>query len=198
MTSGGNRFRQVPSSDPTSTPLNDHDVDQFALDCIRNALPDSSSTSGCRSGAFPEIDLSADRKLQLLGYTRSPTARGCEQNTKILWRQLLASALREYELIVVLSPEIGDDVVEGSIERVQQTVTSRGGEIVETKPWGRRRLAYPIKRFMEGNYVENQIRLDPAQVSSLEQTLRISEEVIRHLIVTKEAPAPAAAAPAGN
>ena len=84
---------------------------------------------------------------------------------------------------MVLSPEIGDDAVEASIERVQQSVTGRGGEIVEVKHWGRRRLAYPIKRHMEGNYVENLVRLDPEQVSGVEATLRISEEVIRHLIV---------------
>ena len=95
----------------------------------------------------------------------------------------MATALREYELIVVLNPEIGDDAVEGSIERVQQSITSRGGEIVEVKHWGRRRLAYPIKRHMEGNYVENLVRLDPEQISTLEANLRISEDVLRHLIV---------------
>ena len=110
----------------------------------------------------------------------------------------MASALRDYELIVVLSPEIGDDAIEGSIEKVQQSVTSRGGEIKEVKHWGRRRLAYPIKRHMEGNYVESHVRLDPAQISSLEANLRISEEVIRHLIVTKEAPSTSAVAPAAN
>jgi ribosomal protein S6 len=47
---------------------------------------------------------------------------------------------------------------------------------------------------MEGNYVESHVRLDPGQVSSLEANLRISEEVIRHLIVTKEAAATAAPA----
>ncbi len=95
----------------------------------------------------------------------------------------MASALRDYELIVVLNPEIGDDVIESSIEKVRQSITTRGGEIKEVKHWGRRRLAYPIKRYMEGNYVENQMRLDPEQISSLEANLRISEEVLRHLIV---------------
>jgi len=98
----------------------------------------------------------------------------------------LAAAARDYELIVILNPEIGDDVIEGSIEKVQQSVTSRGGEIVEVKHWGRRRLAYPIKRHMEGNYVESQVRLDPDQIAALEANLRISEDVIRHLIVVKE------------
>jgi small subunit ribosomal protein S6 len=86
-------------------------------------------------------------------------------------------------MVVILSPEIGDDIVGESLERLSQTVTSRGGEIVDVNHWGRRRLAYPIKRHLEGNYVVSQIKLDPGQVPDLESNLRISEEVIRHLIV---------------
>jgi len=95
----------------------------------------------------------------------------------------LATALRDYEMVVILNPEIGDDIVGESLERLSQTVTSRGGEIVDVNHWGRRRLAYPIKRHLEGNYVVSQIKLDPGQVPDLESNLRISEEVIRHLIV---------------
>lgn len=95
----------------------------------------------------------------------------------------MATAARDYELIVILNPEIGDDVIEGSIEKVQQSITSRGGEITEVKHWGRRRLAYPIERHMEGNYVETLVKMDPEQVAALDANLRISEEVIRHLIV---------------
>jgi small subunit ribosomal protein S6 len=86
-------------------------------------------------------------------------------------------------MVVILNPEIGDDSIEASLERLNLGVTSRGGEITETNHWGRRRLAYPIKRFMEGNYVVTQIKLDPALVPELESSLRISEEVIRHMIV---------------
>jgi small subunit ribosomal protein S6 len=95
----------------------------------------------------------------------------------------LALALRDYELVVILSPEIGDDVIGESLDRLQQNITGRGGEIVDVNHWGRRRLAYPIKRHLEGNYVVSQIKLDPAQVPDLEGSLRISEEVLRHLIV---------------
>ena len=90
---------------------------------------------------------------------------------------------RDYELVVILSPEIEEPNLDASIERVQQSITSRGGEIVDTNNWGRRRLAYPIKRHLEGNYVVSQIKLDPAQVPALESGLRISEEVLRHLII---------------
>jgi small subunit ribosomal protein S6 len=91
--------------------------------------------------------------------------------------------LRDYELVVILSPEIEEPNLDASIERMQQSITSRGGEIVDTNNWGRRRLAYPIKRHLEGNYVVSQIKLDPTQVPALESGLRISEEVLRHLII---------------
>jgi small subunit ribosomal protein S6 len=90
---------------------------------------------------------------------------------------------RDYELVVILSPEIGDDIVGDSLDRISQSVTSRGGEIVDVNHWGRRRLAYPIRSHFEGNYVVSQIKLDPGRVSDLESSLRISEEVLRHMIV---------------
>ncbi len=95
----------------------------------------------------------------------------------------MATTLRDYELMVILSPEVGDDVINESLERLNQGVTSRGGEVVDVNHWGRRRLAYPINRHLEGNYVVSQIKLDPAEVPGLEGSLRISEEVIRHMIV---------------
>jgi small subunit ribosomal protein S6 len=111
-----------------------------------------------------------------------PTGRAID-STRHLQEQDLATSLRDYELVVILSPEVGDDVIGDSLERLNQGITSRGGEVVDVNHWGRRRLAYPIARHFEGNYVVSQIKLDPAQVPDLESSLRISEEVIRHLIV---------------
>jgi small subunit ribosomal protein S6 len=95
----------------------------------------------------------------------------------------LASALRDYEVVVILSPEVGDDVISDGLERLQQNITGRGGEVVDVNHWGRRRLAYPVRGHLEGNYVVSQIKLDPGQVPGLESSLRISEEIVRHLIV---------------
>jgi len=95
----------------------------------------------------------------------------------------LAASFHEYELVVVLAPDLPEDGVTAGMERVQQAITSRGGEIVEVSSWGRRRLAYPIKRHLEGTYFLTQLKLDPGQVVEIENNLRISEEVIRHLIV---------------
>ena len=71
----------------------------------------------------------------------------------------------------------------GTVAQAWPAEDSRGGEVVDVNHWGRRRLAYPINRHFEGNYVVSQIKLDPAEVPGLEGSLRISEEVIRHMIV---------------
>jgi small subunit ribosomal protein S6 len=95
--------------------------------------------------------------------------------------------LREYELVVILSPQVADDDVEEALSRlIRQPVESRGGEVLEVNHWGRRKLAYPIQRHLEGNYVLFQIRVDPAHTKELEQRLLISEEVLRHLLVRAE------------
>lgn len=94
--------------------------------------------------------------------------------------------MHEYELTVVIDSEIVEEDVPAAIDRVSAAVTTRGGEIIEMQPWGRRRLAYPIRRRTEGNYVVSQIRLDPARAHEMESGFRISEEILRHLLIRKD------------
>jgi small subunit ribosomal protein S6 len=94
--------------------------------------------------------------------------------------------LREYELVMIISPDVPDEEVPSTIEKVGQFITGRGGEVAEVNRWGRRKLAYPIRRCTEGNYVVTQFKLDPTQVADLEASMELTEEVIRHLVVRKE------------
>ena len=92
--------------------------------------------------------------------------------------------MRRYELVVIISPQVADDEVSDAVDRVvRHPVESWGGECEEVNLWGRRKLAYPIQRQLEGNYVLTQFRLDPTQTKELERGLHISEEVLRHLLV---------------
>ena len=91
--------------------------------------------------------------------------------------------MRDYELVLVISPEIPEEDVPSTIDKVSQFITGRGGEVAGVNRWGRRKLAYPIRRHLEGNYVLTQFRLDPDQVAGLEASLGLAEEVIRHLVV---------------
>ncbi|MSQ32878.1 MAG: 30S ribosomal protein S6 [Dehalococcoidia bacterium] len=94
-------------------------------------------------------------------------------------------ALHEYDLVLILSPEIEDGAVPATVERVSQFVQNHGGEVVQSDHWGRRRLAYPIKRHNEGNYVRSQVKLAPERAGELEASLRITEDILRHLLVRK-------------
>jgi small subunit ribosomal protein S6 len=94
--------------------------------------------------------------------------------------------LHEYELVVVINPEIDEEDVPAAVERVTGAITSRGGEVAEVTPWGRRKLAYPISRHVEGNYVLTNIKLDPARAHDLESSFLISDEILRHLLIRKD------------
>ena len=91
--------------------------------------------------------------------------------------------LRDYELLVIISPQLGDEELAARIEKISQMVTERGGTISSTEPWGKRKLAYPIEHFAEGSYVLMKLRLEPAHCKQLEADLRISEEILRHLLI---------------
>ncbi len=91
--------------------------------------------------------------------------------------------MRDYELVFIISPQIGDEDIQAVIDKVSQLISSSGGEVIEANPWGRRRLAYPIDRFREGYYVATKLRLNPAAASELERTLKLTEQVIRYLLV---------------
>ena len=91
--------------------------------------------------------------------------------------------LRDYELILVISPEIAEEGFEAAIGNVSQFITGKGGIISDIERWGKRRLAYPIRHFVEGNYVLTKFKLAPALGKELGANLRISEEVLRHLLI---------------
>jgi small subunit ribosomal protein S6 len=92
--------------------------------------------------------------------------------------------LRDYELVVIISPDVADEAVPETVERlIRRPVEARGGEVREVNHWGRRKLAYPIRKYLEGNYVVTQLRLDPQRTKEIEQGLLLADEVIRHLLV---------------
>ena len=110
---------------------------------------------------------------------------------------------RDYELGFILSPEVSEEQTRAILDRVEQVVANYNGEVVRVNQWGRRRLGYPIQHHRDGFYVFIDMILTPETVIELDRTLKVSEEVLRHLIkrrdpktVQKEREARAAAAAA--
>jgi small subunit ribosomal protein S6 len=109
--------------------------------------------------------------------------------------------VREYELMVVLDPNLDDAAIDALNTRIQNLVTQRGGSVESVESWGRKRLAYPIGRYRDGVYILSRFQLPPNAATEIERALKLNESVIRHLLVRAEglqptAPAAAAAAPA--
>ncbi len=92
---------------------------------------------------------------------------------------------KAYELMYVLSVAQGDEVVEATHQRVQDLV-SQGAEIVDVDVWGKRRLAYEINDEKEGYYVVVKFNSDPNYPAEIDRVLKITENVLRHLIVKIE------------
>lgn len=94
-----------------------------------------------------------------------------------------AERLQDYELVLVVSPEVNEDAFEATLKNVSQFITGKGGVISEEERWGKRKLAYPIKRSLEGNYVLTRCKMSPNWAKELDANLNISENVLRHLLL---------------
>ncbi|MGH2407545.1 MAG: 30S ribosomal protein S6 [Candidatus Limnocylindrales bacterium] len=96
--------------------------------------------------------------------------------------------MRRYELMLVLRPDLAEDRIAATIDRVTRSISGSDGQIVKVSPWGRRRLAYAIGPHREGSYHIVVFDAPPAAIVELERGLHITEEVMRHLVVHVERP----------
>jgi small subunit ribosomal protein S6 len=94
--------------------------------------------------------------------------------------------MRDYELAFIIQPTVDEEGVTGVVEKVTQYVQTVNGEVTSVDVWGRRNLAYPINNHREGIYVLVQAKLPPASLIELERNLKLSEEIIRYLLVKAE------------
>jgi small subunit ribosomal protein S6 len=89
----------------------------------------------------------------------------------------------DYELVFIVKPDVADDSLEPVINNVTQFITGKGGTVSEVAQWGRKKLAYPIKHVLEGNYILIKFKLDPSANKELETNLKIAEKIIRYLLI---------------
>ena len=102
--------------------------------------------------------------------------------------------MRDYEVLYIVRADFDDEKVQDAVKRVNTLIARSGGTAERTNLWGKRKLAYEVKHQTEGAYVLQDFQLEPDRVPELEAGLKITEEVLRHLIVRK--PEKAAVAPA--
>lgn len=92
--------------------------------------------------------------------------------------------LRYYELMMVVTPQGDEEGLSATLDTVNRHIGEGGGTVVRQQRWGNvRRLAYPIRSYREGSYVLTYLQLDPQKAGELEASLRVSEDILRHLLV---------------
>jgi len=93
--------------------------------------------------------------------------------------------MREYEITMIVHPEVDEDAFNEIVERVSGWITETGGEIIKTDLWGKRKLAYLIQNQTEGQYVLLHVTMPSTFGAELERNMRFDEPIMRYLIIAK-------------
>jgi small subunit ribosomal protein S6 len=96
--------------------------------------------------------------------------------------------LREYETVFVLHPNYEEKEFEAEVQAVSDMITASGGSIIEIDRWGRRRLAYDIKKVHEGIYTLLRYNSEPGVLKDIERRFRMNERMLRYMTVISEGP----------
>ena len=95
--------------------------------------------------------------------------------------------MNKYELAIVLSAALDDEAKNASLEKIKGDIERFGGTISNVNDWGKKKLAYEIKKMSEAYYTFIKFEADPACPAKVEENLRLMEQVLRFLCVKEEA-----------
>ena len=93
--------------------------------------------------------------------------------------------MANYEVMFILDPALEDDKKDATVETVKTIIASEG-EVGNVDVWGMKKLAYPIEKKEEGYYVVVDFKGNPTLPKELDRRLKISDNVIRHIILSKD------------
>jgi small subunit ribosomal protein S6 len=99
--------------------------------------------------------------------------------------------MRDYEIVYIFDSAVDRSVIDQKLQRFDQLATAdAGGEVLAVEHWGKRQLAYPIKKHDNGYYVVVQVRTTPESLPEFERAIKLDEEVLRYLVVLSEGELP--------
>lgn len=90
-----------------------------------------------------------------------------------------------YEVVFIVRPDAGEDITKGIAQKVREIVEGQSGQVIKVEEWGKRRMAYPIRKYPDGYYIFVNISAPPAASKEVERILRLNEDVIRYQTVKK-------------
>ena len=95
----------------------------------------------------------------------------------------MSNIMRDYELVLITVPQLEEEALATLIQRVTGWIAAGNGTVTGTNVWGRRNLAYAIRKLAEGIYVVLNFQLDPSGTRELDRNLRLDEQIIRYLAI---------------
>lgn len=98
----------------------------------------------------------------------------------------MLSTVKNYEAMFIISPDLSPDAIKGVVTQLQELVTKNGGRVDGLQEWGKRRLAYKIKRKQDGHYVLLNFQMDSVLSRKLDQQVRLNDNILRYLVIHKE------------
>lgn len=96
--------------------------------------------------------------------------------------------MNQHEVIIILDPALTEDGVEAEISGLREIAAKKGGEVLEVQKWGKKRLAYEVKKRREGQYVLIKVGGMGEVVADLERHFRITEAILKGMVVRAEEP----------
>ena len=91
--------------------------------------------------------------------------------------------MRNYEVVFVAAPTLASEELDGFIDHIQAVVEGKNGKVVKVDNWGKKSLAYRIKKFREGYYVVLSIEGNGSAIAELERRFRVTDYIIRFISV---------------
>jgi small subunit ribosomal protein S6 len=91
--------------------------------------------------------------------------------------------MKAYELLFFVNPAIEEDARAATLKRIDATITGQGGVIDNIDEWGKRKLAYEIDKLVDGDYTLVEFHADPTSIAEIDRVLRITDAVVRHIVV---------------
>jgi small subunit ribosomal protein S6 len=96
--------------------------------------------------------------------------------------------VKDYEVVFIIDPACDDSQVGQEVDTVKEIISSGNGKVLDTQMWGRRRLAYEIRKKKEGTYVLIKFKGDPALLAEMARRFKLNEAILRHLTVVCQEP----------
>lgn len=94
--------------------------------------------------------------------------------------------MHKYELMFIVRPDLDEETLKATREKIQGIITTHGGEIAKADDMGKRRLAYLIDKYREGVYTVYNFNSSTEVVAELDRVINIDENIIRHMIINKD------------